>query len=235
MRNKLCSCLGYALRLAQKNPADHKVYLQAALFALTQNECKSRPCPVQKKIICLADCLGTERRSENVHGICREENLRKVSELSSKLARMRLEFQEDRRALQHQLTNEQDLSNAKMDALRSERAQLQHQCAALTEAVQGAGARIQNQVFEQLTGKLQPLLTTLRADAFKDNPDHTCCLPTTSPELIHPMNSTTASTAFLTAHEVHLVRTVSTFHRHRICFAALRQQEVVEESDRSVQ
>ena len=44
MHNKLCSCLGFALRLAKKNHVDPEVcgYLQTALFALTEGQRSER-------------------------------------------------------------------------------------------------------------------------------------------------------------------------------------------------
>ena len=73
MHNKLCSCLGFALRLAKKNHVDPEVcgYQQNALFTLTEGQRRDSTKVLERRIICLAESLGIQSAPSG--GTCLEE------------------------------------------------------------------------------------------------------------------------------------------------------------------
>lgn len=62
MHNKLCSCLGFAHRLAKKNHVDPEVcgYQQTALFTLTEGQRGDSTKVLERRIICIAESLGIQ-------------------------------------------------------------------------------------------------------------------------------------------------------------------------------
>ena len=148
MHNKLCSCLGFALRLAKKNHVDPEVcgYLQTALFALTEGQCRER------RTICLAESLGIQSAPSG--GTCLEEPSCRISELSSKLATMRLQFQEGLAALKG---SREAMNSSKQKSLPCA-LNAPSYTASMWQWRQRAAKETHTKVFQQLASKLAPMV-----------------------------------------------------------------------------
>eukprot|EP00438_Fugacium_kawagutii_P020336 Skav209392 [mRNA] locus=scaffold962:251:676:- [translate_table: standard] len=138
MQNKLCSCLGFALRLAKRSHVDTVVcdYLQAALFTLSKDQHRDLTGAVKRRKICLTD--GLEIQFTPSGGACPEEPSCRIAELSSKLATIRLQFQEDLATLKESYK----LQKAEVVSLHSESIHLYRQYVAVADAVQCAAEEI---------------------------------------------------------------------------------------------
>ena len=186
MHNKLCSCLGFAHRLAKKNHVDPEVcgYQQTALFTLTEGQRRDSTKVLERRILCLAESLGIQSAPSG--GTCLEEPSCRISELSSKLATMRLEFQEGLAALKG---SREAMNSSKQKSLPCARNAPSY-TASMWQWRQRAAKETHTKVFQQLASKLAPMVVDHHVAPDADSSD---CRTGGAKRLVDPIYPAEAS------------------------------------------